>query len=181
MNMEMNDKEVRKALAGRYLEAETSLEEEREIREYYATHPAEEDDKAFAKLVLASVQDTPEDFLSEEAEREFDRIVGTVSKAAPGRRIFRWAAGIAAAAAIALPLLVYRPWEPREEPLNPLVLAEGIQNLLELDPGNIISIEAVPKGSKAILTAKMKDGKTFTYIMSVDGGLTSYTLAENNL
>lgn len=60
MNM-LEDKNRRLELQERYLDAETSLEEERSLRDFYATHPADPDEKAIARLltVLPAVPGTP--------------------------------------------------------------------------------------------------------------------------
>ena len=47
--MNLEDKNIRKALAEKYLSAETSVEEERALAIYYSDHQAEEDEKAFTE------------------------------------------------------------------------------------------------------------------------------------
>ncbi|MCR5709695.1 MAG: trigger factor, partial [Bacteroidales bacterium] len=71
------DKETRKALIAKYLEAETSPEEERRLRDWFAVHAADEDEREFALLVGLSapcghcLPETDDNG----AEEEFDRIV----------------------------------------------------------------------------------------------------------
>ena len=109
-----------------------------------------------------------EKYLSESAVEEFDRIVQEYERPLKRRRIFRWVSGItAAAAAVVLAVFIFRT--PAEEtPLSAVTIAETIGELMNLDEGNIISIEAKPQGSKAILTVNMKNGGTRTYIMTMD-------------
>lgn len=108
-----------------------------------------------------------EKYLSESAVEEFDRIVREYERPLKRRRIFRWASGIAAAAAVVLAVFIFRT--PAEEtPLSAVTIAETIGELMNLDEGNILSIEAKPQGSKAILTVNMKNGGTRTYIMTME-------------
>ena len=108
-----------------------------------------------------------EKYLSESAVEEFDRIVREYEKPLRRRRIFRWVSGIAAAAAVVLAVFIFRT--PAEEtPLSAVTIAETIGELMNLDEGNILSIEAKPQGSKAILTVNMKNGDTRTYIMTME-------------
>ena len=108
-----------------------------------------------------------EKYLSESAAEEFDRIVREYERPLKRRRIFRWVSGIAAAAAVVLAVFIFRT--PAEEtPLSAVTIAETIGELMNLDEGNILSIEAKPQGSKAILTVNMKNGGTRTYIMTME-------------
>ena len=109
-----------------------------------------------------------EKYLSESAVEEFDRIVREYERPLKRRRIFRLVSGIAAAAAaVVLAVFIFRT--PAEEtPLSAVTIAETIGELMNLDEGNIISIEAKPQGSKAILTVNMKNGGTRTYIMTME-------------
>lgn len=108
-----------------------------------------------------------EKYLSESAVEEFDRIVREYERPLKRRRIFRCVSGIAAAAAVVLAVFIFRT--PSEEtPLSAVTIAETIGELMNLDEGNILSIEAKPQGSKAILTVNMKNGGTRTYIMTME-------------
>lgn len=109
-----------------------------------------------------------------EAEAEFDRIL---AKGEKKRRIVRWSAlaGIAAAAAVAL-LLWLAPARPAPSTtLTPVQIAEGIQQMMLLDIGDIASIVATPGDNCAILTAHLKGGKTCSFILTCneDEGTTS--------
>ena len=69
------DREPRKALIEKYLEAETTPSEEQRLREWFASHPAEGDEREIALLIGLSApcgHCLPE---TGEAEAEFDRIV----------------------------------------------------------------------------------------------------------
>ena len=177
--MTMEDKATRRALIDKYLNAETTPEEERRLREWFAGHEADEDERDFALLVgldAPCASCLPELDLT---DAEFDRIVtGGIQR--PPIRI-RWVIGIAAAAAIAALVWLALPGRKAEQPLSPIVIAEGIQQIMQLSPEQIESVEARPVGSKAILTARLKDGSSYSYILTYDEdeGTTSL-LAYNN-
>lgn len=116
----------------------------------------------------------PEKYLSDEAVAEFDRIVGEYERPFIRRKVVRLAAGIAAAAVVALGIIL--PSKKEEEtPLSPVVIAEGIGQLMDINSGEVESISAVPQGSKALVTLKLRDGSEYYYMMTYneDAGTTS--------
>ena len=184
---DLADKNSRKALIERYLEAETTPAEEQRLRDWFARHQAEADEREIALLVgLAApcASCLPE---LDETEAEFDRLVaaggnGSNNGNGGGRRRLRWRAGIAAAAAAAIALFFFlRPAGSKEQPISPVAIAEGIRQIMMLSPDEIETVVATPSGSKAILTAYLKDGRTFSYILTydTDDGTTSL-LAYNH-
>lgn len=184
---DLADKNSRKALIERYLEAETTPAEEQRLRDWFARHQAEADEREIALLVgLAApcASCLPE---LDETEAEFDRLVaaggnGSNNGNGRGRRRLRWRAGIAAAAAAAIALFFFlRPAGSKEQPISPVAIAEGIRQIMMLSPDEIETVVATPSGSKAILTAYLKDGQTFSYILTydTDDGTTSL-LAYNH-
>lgn len=115
-----------------------------------------------------------EKYLSESAVEEFDRIVQEYERPLKRRRILRWVSGIAAAAVVALGIIL--PSKKEEEtPLSPVVIAEGIGQLMDINSGEVESISAVPQGSKALVTLKLRDGSEYYYMMTYneDAGTTS--------
>ena len=115
-----------------------------------------------------------EKYLSESAVEEVDRIVQEYERPLKRRRILRWVSGIAAAAAVALGIIL--PSKKEEEtPLSPVVIAEGIGQLMDINSGEVESISAVPQGSKALVTLKLRDGSEYYYMMTYneDAGTTS--------
>ena len=119
----------------------------------------------------------------DEAEVAFDRLLEAGEKKRH-RRIVRWTAcaGAAVAAGIAL-LLWLVPMRPAAgSPLTPLQIAEGIQQMMLLDIGDIESIVATPTDSYAILTARLKDGNTCSYILKCndDEGTTTLLAYTND-
>jgi hypothetical protein len=162
--MNLEDKNIRKALAEKYLSAETSVEEERALACYYSDHQAEEDEKAFAAMVTATAGDY---LLSDEGAEEYDW--NAAPKAIPLKiNIFRWAFGtVAVAAAVILGVILFQN-PVKETPISAVTIAETIGEIMRLNEENILSIEAKPQGSKAVLTVNLKNGITQTYIMTLD-------------
>lgn len=124
--------------------------------------------------------DIERQYLSDEAAAEFDRIVGRHEKRLRRRRLSFLAGGIAAA--IAIVFTVTYPWEanPKEQ-INPMVIANGIERLMDLSPKEIVSVQAIPKGNKVFLTASMKDGSKRSFIMTTDKDDSSIHLIANTL
>lgn len=161
----LNDKTARRALIDRYLEAETTPAEERQLREWFATHSADEDE---ADLALLIGLDAPCASCLPEVEREmeFDTIVAAPASRPKFHLWRKWALGIAAAAAVVTLVLVLL--KPAEKPLSPVVIAENIRQLMDLSPDQIESVTAKPEGSHAILTVHLKDGSTCAYLLTSD-------------
>ena len=119
----------------------------------------------------------------DDGEADFDRIL---AEGASKRRqkVIRWSAvlGAACAAAVALLLWLVPTRQAPEDPMTPLQIAEGIQQMMLLDIGDIDSIVATPKDSYAILTARLKDGSTCSYILKCNDaeGTTTLLAYTNN-
>ena len=176
------DRETRKALIEKCLEAETTPSEEQRLREWFASHPAEGDEREIALLIGLSApcgHCLPE---TGDGEAEFDRIVAT-AESGRRRRLARWPLWTAAAAAAVALLLWLMParFHDADSPLTPVQIAEGIQQMMLLDIGDIESITATPAGPMAILTAHLKNGSTCSYILSCnkDEGTTSLLACTN--
>ena len=119
----------------------------------------------------------------DDGEAEFDRILAE-GGSKRRRKVIRWSAvlGAACAAAVALLLWLVPTRQAQEEPMTPLQIAEGIQQMMLLDIGDIDSIVATPKDSYAILTARLKDGSTCSYILKCNDaeGTTTLLAYTNN-
>lgn len=116
-------------------------------------------------------------------EAEFDRILAE-SESQRRRTMIRWSAmlGAACAAVFALVLWLVPMRKAPENPLTPIQIAEGIQQMMLLEIGDIDSIVATPKDSYAILTARLKDGSTCSYILKCNDaeGTTTLLAYTNN-
>lgn len=116
-------------------------------------------------------------------EAEFDRILAE-GESKRRRKMIRWSAvlGVACAAVVALVLWLVPMRKAPENPLTPIQIAEGIQQMMLLEIGDIDSIVATPKDSYAILTARLKDGSTCSYILKCNDaeGTTTLLAYTNN-
>ena len=116
-------------------------------------------------------------------EAEFNRILAE-GESQRRRKMIRWSAvlGAASAAVVALVLWLVPTHKAPENPLTPIQIAEGIQQMMLLEIGDIDSIVATPKGSYAVLTARLKDGSTCSYILKCNDaeGTTTLLAYTNN-
>lgn len=116
------------------------------------------------------------------SEADFDRILEAGEKKRH-RKVVLWSAvaGTAVAAGIALLLWLAPAREVNPGMMSPVQIAEGIQQMMLLEIGDIDSIVATPYESYAILTARLKDGSTCSYILKFNDELgTPMLLAYNN-
>ena len=159
----IKDKKQRQKLIARYLEADTTVQEEIMLAEYYRTHRADADEADFARLILLDYPKT--EVLSDmERKKDIRHISLTIT---------------AIAACIALMVMFIIPRSVNE--FTPIEIAENINILMELNVQDVESIVAEPKGTRVILTAKMKDGSSSTFVMvrnRKDGS--TRILAQNN-
>ena len=174
----MTDKNYRKELITKYMDAETDAAEEIRLAEYFATHQPDADEAAVAKMVLA---ERPEALIAA-GEREFDREAGACGAAPAGTRraARRWRlalTGLAAAAALALVLLL-RPASREVPSFTPLEIAESLNTIMDLGLGDVESLTAVPSGANIIVTVRLKDGSDLPFIMSKDGDTGTLSLAS---
>ena len=119
----------------------------------------------------------------DDAETDFDRIL-TAGERNRRHRTVRRAGLLCAAVAAGVALLLWlSPVHPSSDKvLTPVQIAEGIQQMMLLDIGEIESIEAIPADSYAILTARLKNGNTCSYILrcnDVDGSAILLAYADN--
>lgn len=114
------------------------------------------------------IQELINTYLSDLAVEEFDEIVMLAEKRKLRNRLLTLTAGLAAAASITLAVIFSGNTTTTQEQIGTIDIAEGIKMLTELNIGEVESITAVPTGATALLTAKMKDGNTYTYILTRD-------------
>ena len=159
----IKDKKQRQKLIARYLEADTTVQEEIMLAEYYRTHKADADEADIARLIL---MDYPKAEVLSDMERKKDI-----------RHISLTITAIAACIALMVMFIIPRTGNK----FTPIEIAENINLLMELNCQDVESIVAEPKGTRVILTAKMKDGSSSTFIMVrnwKDGS--TRILAQNN-
>ena len=146
----IKDRKYRQKLIARYLEADTTVQEEILLAEYYRTHKAEADEADVATLIL---MDYPVADILSDPERKRD--IRFISMAITG-----------IAACIALMVMFIIPRSGDEFTVTEI--AENMNILMELNNQDVESIVAEPQGSKVVLTAKLKDGSYTTFIMVRD-------------
>ncbi len=142
----IKDKKHRQKLIARYLEADTTIQEEIMLAEYYMTHKPDADESDIARLIL---MDHPKADVLSDTERSKNI-----------RHISLAFTAIAACIALMVMFIV-----PRGGQFTPIEIAENINILMEMNVQDVESIVAEPKGTRVILTANMKDGSSSTFIM----------------
>lgn len=143
----IKDKKQRLKLIARYLEADTTVREEIMLAEYYRTHKADADEADIARLILL---DYPKAEVLSDPERKRD--IRQISLAIT-----------AIAACIALMVMFIIPRSDQEFTVTEI--AENMNILMEMNNQDVESIVAEPKGTSVILTAKLKDGSSTTFVM----------------
>ena len=87
--IDIRNKEIRKSLIAKYLDAETSFAEERMLVDYFLSHKdVDEDEQAFVKMIR--MENIQTNLLSDKGVEEYDRIVSETkqeSKRIPLRRM----------------------------------------------------------------------------------------------
>lgn len=180
--MNIEDKDIRRALIEKYLNAETTVSEEIALSQWFAAHPAGPDEAAVAKLI--GLDHPSVEALSEEGDVEFDRIAGhqpSVKSRKPVRQVILYAAGIAAAALLVLALHTTTHKTPD---FTPLEIAEEMNALMSIGMEEIESISAKPSGRNILITANLKDGSSSTFLMSRNpetGGLQLLSMEKRTI
>ncbi len=122
------------------------------------------DDRTLAELEKA--------YLSDDSAAEFDRLVRKGESRR--RRPFVWGAMLFAAASSALILTL--SIRDNRCVFDGTEMAEGLQQIMNLDPDNLRSVSATPEGRRVILTALMMDGSRCSYVMSRTDGAEAVTI-----
>ena len=165
--MDIKDKDTRRALVARYLEAETTVAEEALLAAYYAANEAEEDERAIAQMIR--MEHAGAALLSKEEAEEFDRIVSQAKSKQPKHHIRRmvWIGGVAAAIALLFVLNVALPREAESSPAFTTVEIAGyVQQLMNVE--DIEAVTASPVKECVLVTATLSDGSTKMFIMNKD-------------
>lgn len=80
------------------------------------------------------------------------------------------------AAAASLALILTLNLRDNKCGFNGIEIAEGIQQIMNLDTDNVRSVTATPEGSRVILTALMKDGSECSYVMRREDGASAVSI-----
>ncbi len=171
---DLNDKTLRKEMIRRYLNAETTIEEEQLLMDYF-THtkdrltPEEEDVRL---LLTATKDDSLHQPLSQQKEEEFDRLMHWKSASMPltclwwlaspfcqqhkksrNRRQWRYPVIGAAAACLLLMLTLYHH---KTEPMEQTVVAQKLVKKLETQPLPSSEENRKPTIPKSPVTTEMQ-------------------------
>lgn len=85
-----------------------------------------------------------------------------------------WGTMLAAAASLALILTLNL--RDSKCGFDGIEIAEGIQQIMNLDTDNVRSVTATPEGNRVILTALMKDGSECSYVMRREDGASAVSI-----
>ena len=172
----------KKDLIQKYLEAETSVEEERELAkadknvgllaEALVAEPLADAAGEFAQL-----PDAAGDFAQlPDAAGEFDRIV----RSARIRTFRRWGYALSGMAAIlvAVLFLTRKPAAPQPAGQDTMEMIRQLQLISSIDPADAESYEFEPVGDGFIMTARYEDGTTASFLLTpMDGGESFHLVA----
>ena len=174
--MNIQDKEYRKALVERYLDADTTPDEERRLMDFYATAEVDDDEKAIARLLNISAPSSQA--YSQTKADEYDRLFGGEESTGASSRdsasrltkrrgiIFKSLYAFAACAAAVVLFLIFKKAPVMN--FTPLEIAQSISALAELNFDDVESVAAKPTGGGVIVTVVMKDGKRSDFRMARD-------------
>lgn len=198
--IDINKKEIRIELIKRYMDAETSLAEEKELLSYYLDNKTiDKDEQAIAEMILMENIHAP--ILSDEGVKEYDRIVkggerpayntkkqhpilaiyGKYGEKKSKHAVFRWMAfplGVAVSIALFLMIFTINPNPPQKN--NTAEIAQFIQQIINLDMGDIVSVTATPVDDCFWLKTELKDGSCRTFILDIDENSKLTTLLAIN-
>lgn len=175
----------KKDLLQKYLEAETSLAEERELAkadknvgllaealaaEFAPLSDAAADGSAPLRNATGEFAPLPD------ATEEFDRIV----RGARRRTFRRWsyAATGMAAILVAVLFLTRKPAAPQPAGQDTMEMIRQLQLISSLDPADAEGYEFEPVGDGFIMTARYEDGTTASFLLTpMDGGQSFHLVA----
>ena len=171
----LNDTNTRMQLVNRYLNAETTLEEEQLLRQYYAQTDdvLSSEESEVRQLILTSASLAGQFELSEEKSYEFDRLM---AKRPARRNVSYWIASAAAAVVLTVFLLTYkqagdasstrqkgesasRSEAVTEQQINSIMSAANYAN------EQVESYRLRPVGDATIVTKTLADGTSSSYIV----------------
>lgn len=185
--MNLNDKEIRHGLIEKFLNAETSPEEEEMLMDKLLSEEekTEEEIAVLRLMQIESVSDVKmaavsvyDDVESHENSKTFDRMTG--------RRGSRWilitvCGSVAAAIAAILMLHPSSKQAPAQEnPFTAIEIAQTLQDMMDLKMEEVESINATPVEEKILVKVQLTDGSSEMYLMTKDSDTGSITLLAFN-
>lgn len=175
--MNLNDKQERLALIERYLEADTTIQEEEMLAEYYASHQPDADEEQIATLIRMSHSEADASMLADTAD--FDRIS---KDRRPVHMLLRWSP---VAAAIILMLVCLHIGHNQMQPetqsaISTMQILEGMEMISKIEVGEIESVKAEPLDSTVVITVKLTNGKERSYSMTCNSDASSLSFTALN-
>ena len=171
----IGNKEIRQALVDKYLDAATSLAEEKMLVDYYLENKdVDEDEQAFAQMIR--MENIHANLLSDEGVEEFDRIVNErkqETKRIP-LRWMTWIGGIAASIALLFAVI------PSSQVPETSEIAQSIQQVMNLGMDDIVSITATPIDKCVWVKVELENGEKKTFIMEKDKEMGTTSLLAIN-
>ena len=172
----LENKQYRKALAERYLDADTTIGEEQMLAEYYASHKIDADEEQIAALIKMTHANAS-DMID---TADFDHIT---KGGKPVRMILRWSS--VAAAAVILMLVSLHIGHKQLQPENQTAIStmqilEGMEMISKIEVGEIESVKAEPQGSTVVITVKLTNGKERRYSMTSNSDASSLSFTALN-
>ena len=173
--IDIRNKEFRKKLIAKYLDAETSLTEEKVLVDYYLDNKdVDEDEQAFAQMIR--MENIHASLLSDEGVEEFDRIVN--EKKQESKRIplrwMTWVGGIAASIALLFAVI------PSSQVPETSEIAQSIQQVMDLGMDDVVSITATPIDKCVWVKVELENGEKKTFIMEKDKEMGTTSLLAIN-
>lgn len=175
LNEKLHEGSFRRTMMKRYLDTETSIEEEQAMAAYYAFNAPDEDEREFAMLLRMSAS---EGLLSEEAVKEFDRLACEPSGKLAGKKRRAagiWmAAGFVCAAALSLFFVLRTPGEVVTEvgengfaeSFTVTEMTDCIERMVAVCGGRVRSVSMNPVGNAAIMTVNLNDNSSIKYLVT---------------
>lgn len=178
MNTMLENKQFRMALAERYMEADTTIQEEKMLAEYYASHQPDADEEQIATLIRMSHSEADASMLADTAD--FDRIS---KDRRPVHMLLRWSS--VAAAAIILMLVCLHIGHNQVQPetqsaISTMQILEGMEMISKIEVGEIESVKAEPQGSTVVITVRLTNGKERSYSMTCNSDASSLSFTALN-
>ena len=175
--MDIHKKELRRELINRYLNAEATPTEERLLFLYFLENKeVDKDEQSVSQMIR--MENIYTSLLSEEGVKEYDRIVNK-EKRQPKKISFRWISWVGGIAASIALLFILNP-KPTSKDSETIEIAQCIQQMVNLDMEDMISITATPVDECVWVKTELKDGSTKTFIMYMDENNKTTTLLAIN-
>lgn len=174
--MDIHNKEIRRELINRYLNAETTPAEEKLLLLFYLENKkVDKDEQSVSQMIRMENINTS--LLSDKGVKEYDRIVNK-EKRQSKQTSFRWISWLGGvAASIALFFIIYS--KPTSKDSETIEIAQCIQQMVNLDMDDMISITATPIDECVWVKTELKDGSTKIFIMNRDENNKTTLLAIN--